>query len=116
MKNVYLLIIFLGLISCEVILVEDISNESILLLAPSVNSEVPSGNISFSWQLVNEADSYNIQIASPNFENASQILLDSITSSISANKNLEVGEYQWRVKAINSEYETPFSTVSFTVN
>lgn len=104
------------LFSCEAIFVEDISDRNVFLLAPTNNSEVANGAILFNWNSVEDTDSYQIQIAIPDFQNASQILLDSITTNTSITKELEIGEYQWRVKAMNSDYETPYSTSSFSVN
>ena len=109
-------IIVVFFLSCEAILVDDISNDTVVLLAPSQDSEVPNGDIQFNWQLLEEADSYQIQIASPNFQSASQILLDSIVESNSVQKNLQAGTYEWRLKAINEEYETGYSRAGFTVN
>ncbi len=116
MKKIYLVILLSLFLGCEAIFVEDISGDTVEILAPQSNTTISSGNIDFNWQLVSEADSYNIQIATPNFQNASQILTDSITSGIIYQKNLDAGEYEWRVKAMNSEYETEYSAASFTVN
>lgn len=104
------------LFSCEAVFVEDISNDSVVLLAPLDNSQLNVGNNTFSWELLNDAEIYQIQIASPNFENANQIILDSIVLDNNLLQNLDTGTYQWRVKASNSEYETQYSTVNFTVN
>jgi len=114
-KLLYLLIV-LSYLSCEAIFIQDISSSPVLILAPTEGSSVSSGNISFRWKPVEEVSSYNIQIASPNFQNANQVLTDSITLENLYQRSLDAGEYQWRVKGINSEYETDYTTVSFTVN
>ena len=116
MKKIYYTLILACLFSCEAVFVEDISNDSIVLLAPLNNSQLNVGNNTFSWELINNAETYQIQIATPNFENANQIVLDSIVLDNNLLQSLDLGTYQWRVKASNSEYETQYSTVSFTVN
>ncbi len=116
MKKVALVSLLCIILSCEAVFVEDISNDSLILLAPVDNSEITSGNNTFSWQLLDEAEMYEIQIARPSFQNAAEILLDSVVDSNSLVHNIEIGEYEWRVKAVNSEYETEYSTSSFTVN
>lgn len=116
MKRLSLVFLVLSCIGCEAIFVEDISNDLVILLAPSENSEVTQGSTNFRWQLLDQADVYQIQIATPSFENASQIVLDSIVESNTAQKMLEAGTYQWRVKALNSDYQTNYSTAGFTVN
>jgi hypothetical protein len=116
MKKISFIFLLFLFVSCEAVFVEDISTDRVVTLAPTENSTVASGNITFSWQLLDEADMYQIQIATPTFESASQIVLDSVVDSNSAQKMLDVGEYQWRIKGMNSEYETNYTTVSFTVN
>lgn len=116
------IIISLGLVaflfySCEEVFYEaDISEIIVEILAPTDGVELTVGTQTFSWNQVEDADTYSIQIATPNFENATQILLDSVTTETSIAKELLTsGEYQWRVKAVNSEYETNYTTNSFSV-
>jgi len=102
--------------NCEAIFIGDISNESIVLLAPSNNAQIESAEIQFNWQGIPDADTYKIQIATPTFEQATQILLDSIVSKTIFAKKLDLGTYQWRVKGLNAEYSTNFTTNSFNIN
>lgn len=116
--------IFLMLvISCQDILeVTDISDETVQLLAPSDSSIVAQTNVTFSWSEVFEATTYHMQLATPNFEQATQIILDSVVVLDSTylgtrmTKTLTDSEYEWRVKALNSDFETDFSASSFSVN
>lgn len=72
-----LLVAFLG--SCQDILeVTDISDQNVQLLAPSDSTVVVQTSVQFNWNEVYEASQYHIQVASPNFENAAQILVDSL--------------------------------------
>lgn len=117
MKKIYITLTLLCAIGCEAVFEDNLSNESIIILAPLENTQVTVGDVSFTWESIDNADSYQIQIATPNFENANQILLDSITEDSRVVHNLDVGTYQWRVKGANSAYETPYSTVvTFEVN
>ncbi|MEA1786107.1 hypothetical protein U1E44_08400 [Arenibacter sp. GZD96] len=113
----------LGLCSCEDLLeVPDISNATIELLAPKDSTVVNTATVNFHWNGISDADGYLVQVAAPNFENASQILLDSIIVLDSAfvgtraSLPLPNGSFQWRVKGINSGFETGFSTAAFEVN
>ncbi|WP_405567982.1 hypothetical protein [Polaribacter sp. Asnod6-C07] len=101
--------------NCEAIFVEDISSETVILIAPSENSDVISGNIQFNWQEVPEANEYQIQIATPNFDNAVQIILDSTQVKTYLVKDLEIGDYEWRVKAYNSGYSTNYASNNLKV-
>ncbi|CAA0140976.1 hypothetical protein [Tenacibaculum maritimum] len=116
MKKILFTILLLFIISCEAIFVENISSKSITLIAPSDASKLPSGIINFNWNSLEDSQDYHLQIASPNFSNATQIVLDTITISTSFNKELSAGKYEWRIKAKNLEYETGYTTNSFTVN
>lgn len=117
MKRLIVLCAFLWLcIGCEAILEEDISNQQVVILAPTENAQLTAGDIVFSWQTLDNATSYTIQIATPDFTNATQILLNTNTVDNSATANLTAGSYQWRVNASNSEYATEYTTINFTVN
>ncbi len=109
--------------SCEDILeVVDISNKQVVLLAPTNDAIVTDSLVSFNWNGITEADAYLIQVATPNFENATQLTLDSVMVVDSTfqgtriSKALANNHYQWRVQAFNSGYETSFSTNTFSVD
>ncbi len=103
-------------ISCDdIIFEEDISESNLIILAPTNNASIVSGNISFNWETVSNADKYQIQIATPNFADAIQIVLDSTISKTSFTKQLLTNNYEWRVKAVNSAFETSYFTNTLTV-
>lgn len=110
------LLLFFLMTSCEEIVnEEDITNDTILILAPTKDAVLTSGDISFNWELLNGADSYQLQIATPNFTIASQIALDTVIGKTNFTKALEVGSYEWRVKGMNSAFETVYTVNAFTV-
>ena len=95
----------------------DISEKIVALLAPA-NTVVfgSTDTINFSWDPVLEADTYSFQIAIPSFENATEIIKnESTTTSTFSVSNLAVNSYEWRVRALNSTYQTSYSTQNFTV-
>ena len=109
-------VLFFITISCEEIIMEqDISNENVQLLAPSNNAVLAVGAGSFNWDIVKGADKYKLQIATPNFAAANQVVVDTLITNTNFSKNLTAKTYQWRVKAINSAYETAYSVHDFTV-
>ena len=102
--------------SCEEVLLEDdISGETITLLAPLDNAQFFSTSITFTWEPVQYATKYRLQIAKPNFATATEIVLDTEITATSFTQQLNIGEYEWRVKAINSAYETNYVTRKVTV-
>ena len=109
------LLAFLCMACEEILVVEDISEDTVAILAPTTDSVLAEGIISFSWSELEEAEQYRLQLATPTFENASQILLDSIITTTSFSKTLEFGNYEWRIRAENSEYQTAYTIQNFTV-
>ena len=102
--------------NCEAVFIENISEETIVLLAPSNNVQIDSIEIQFNWKPLQDATAYEIQIATPTFEAATQLVLDSIVTNTIISKNLHLGAYQWRVRGKNAAYSTNFTTNSFTIN
>ena len=120
MKNIkYIVAIVVIATTCyscdEIIYVPDISEESVHIIAPTNAVSVSAGNINFNWEIVDEATEYQLQIATPNFAQASQIVEEQLTTTTSFNVELVANEYEWRVRAINSAYETAYTTNSLTV-
>lgn len=116
-KTYSIFLIFLMLFtSCDDILeVPDISDASLSLLAPTEGAVVRGNTTTFSWETVEDAEDYLLQIATPNFANASQILLDTTITRLNFTQPLLPNAYEWRLKARNSGFETPFNTRTFTV-
>ncbi|SHM74379.1 hypothetical protein [Flavobacterium xanthum] len=112
----FVLICLATLSSCEEILLEDnISTSEVNLTAPRNNAQLSSTSVNLSWEEVQYATSYHLQIAKPNFENPSQIILDTIISKNNFIIQLNIGQYEWRVKAINSAYETHYKSRFFFI-
>ena len=102
--------------SCEEILFEeDISEKIVILLAPSDGVEIASNTVFFDWDPINEATSYQVQVAVPNFEDTQQLLLNVTDTITFYELQLNNGEYQWRVQARNTSYETQYTTANFSV-
>ncbi len=112
----YITIFLLTLFSCEEILFEeDITDDLVTIIAPSNGSQVENTSISFSWNAVDQATSYRLQIARPTFENASQIVEDTTVTLTNFSTTLVKNDYQWRVRAQNSGSETIYTTASFSI-
>src|SRR5690606_23040716 len=106
----------LAVFSCEELLFEqDISKEKVILIAPANNTEIEANSVSFNWEAVEGATNYEIQIAIPNFVNATQLALNTVTDDTFYQVELIVNEYEWRVRAQNSGYSTAYSSAKFKV-
>ena len=104
------------LISCEEIINEEnLENDQVTIIAPVNNSQLTAGVIFFDWQPVEGARSYTIQITQPNFNQAEQLLLQQTDSITNTSLNITAGTYQWRVRAENDAFTSPYTTQTFTV-
>jgi len=102
------------LTACKSIIEEDISDKNVIINTPN-SSTVTSYNQLFWWEKVDGALTYQMQIASPNFTNIQKLLLDTNTTSNKIDFTLAAGNYEWRVRAINGSYQSPYSGSTFTV-
>lgn len=102
--------------ACEEIIMEgDISDRHVTLLAPAEGSQLTATSLTFSWEEIEDASGYRLQIARPDFVDPEQIVLDTLVSSTHFSTQLNIGAYHWRVKAVNSGYQTDFTDRSFSV-
>ncbi|MFA5297537.1 MAG: hypothetical protein WC389_04940 [Lutibacter sp.] len=102
--------------SCEEIFFEDdISKVTIDLIAPVNNTVFKTQHLNLNWAPIEGAEKYQLQIAMPSFLNAGQIVVDTLLIKTTFEIELSPGEYQWRVKGINSAYNTNYSTNNFSI-
>jgi hypothetical protein len=119
MKKIFTLILLIGLLlSCEEIVTEEkITSETVVLLAPA--NDVTIGikqEISFNWEALSGATSYQLQVAKPNFASAVQIKLDTLINETGFSlDSLPKNNYEWRVRALNSTYKTAYFSNEFVV-
>lgn len=102
-----IILIFLAVLtfSCEDILEEDISNDTIQTISPLNDVKIESNVVNFKWNTLKGADKYRIQI----FESDQVLLLDSLTTKTSITLPLKAGNYIWRVRGENYGYESIYS-------
>jgi hypothetical protein len=111
-------LVFLIYACDDIIEVEDISERTVTLVAPTDGAILNASTIHFDWESVEDAESYRIQIATPDFDAPLQIVADATVPDSTATTfsvSLDAGAYQWRVRAQNSDYYTSYTTQIFTV-
>lgn len=114
--SIFFVIWFLLSFGCsDIVNVGDISDGTVTILAPADDAILGTMDVSFSWQEVEEAEQYRVQVATPGFTEALQIVTDSTLTGNGLTRTLEPGQYEWRVKALNSAYETGYTTSRFTI-
>lgn len=117
MNRFLIVLIFLSALSfCGEVLEEDISSQEVILRAPGDSAFIISDTISFWWDDIAGASSYEFHLVSPDFENVTKVLADTIISENLINLTLSPGKYSWEVRAINSGYQTKLFQRSFIVD
>ncbi len=117
MKRIYFIILFgVMILACDdIIEVEDISERTVTVLAPTDESILTITDVNFSWSEVEDSEKYRLQIATPDFETATQIVLDTTIVFTNFTKTLDLGNYEWRIRAENSDYQTAYTTQRFSI-
>ena len=116
MKHILPLLAIFLMTSCDVLLVKDISDDAIGIIAPSPAAELVGGCVNFSWEPLPQAEYYRLILVSPSFSATSLNLADTLLhENIFSSQELLSGDYEWRLQAFNSEYKTAVHTNGFTV-
>ena len=93
-----------------------INDETLTLTAPTNNTVLTDVNVNFNWNAVTAAENYHIQVATPNFTNPQQLLLDEVLTESQTTIELpDHSQFQWRVRAINSISETAYAIQNFSI-
>jgi len=118
MKKVILLFMLVAatLISCEKFGEKNISKSVVVLLSPTQNQSDSILSKLFWWEEVEGADSYHLQVVSTSFDNIISLAVDTLLSGTKFNLTLVPGNYQWRVRAENGAYESPWTTYNLTIS
>ncbi|MFZ5551650.1 MAG: hypothetical protein ACOZCO_00935 [Bacteroidota bacterium] len=100
--------------SCNDFFVRDISSQQVTLVSPSDSTVTTLYTQEFVWDELNGSDYYQLQIAYPSFASIQSFVLDTTIYDDHLTYTLSPGTYQWRVRGINSSYESQYSN-PFTI-
>ncbi|GGD07614.1 hypothetical protein [Hyunsoonleella pacifica] len=107
------LLLFLAIIcSCDDILEEDITNDTVQIIYPVANTSFDGNTVRFSWQSLDGADEYRVQITTIDQLNT----IDTLVPSTELKYTLNTGDYQWRVRGENFAYQSAYTfPINFSV-
>jgi hypothetical protein len=94
------------LISCDDILVEDISDKEVVLMAPANSVQIRKAEQILLWEAVAGATQYEVFVFSPDLASAKEIVIDTIVTKPTFLVRLPAASYEWCVKASNGAFET----------
>ncbi|WP_196896064.1 hypothetical protein [Aureivirga marina] len=116
-KIIFAFFAFTAVISCDMIFEEDIEDDKIIPGSPMMNDTIKNNTILFSWDELEGAVNYHLQVVEPTFTNKKRILIDSLVTDFTNTFQLNPGVYQWRVRGVNNGYETKYTTpIDFVVD
>jgi len=98
--------------SFSINVLEDLSEQIVVITAPEDNFETTETIIDLSWEAIEEATQYRVIIT--NLSDNS-VFLEQTINEISIPVTFEVGMYTWAVRAENSSENTPFTTQNITI-
>lgn len=96
------------LTGCGDIFETDINQDEVTVIAPADSVVVAGNELAFMWEMLNGASHYHLQLAEPSFEKAQKVLIDTLLTENSFTTTVDFGQYEWRLRAQNSEYATPY--------
>jgi len=105
----------IALVSCEKFGEKNITKKVVVLLSPTQNQSDSILTKLFWWEEVEGADSYHLQVVSTSFDNITTLAVDTLISGVKFQLTMTPGEYQWRVRAENGAYESPWTTYNLTI-
>jgi hypothetical protein len=94
------------LFGCNEIISVNISEETPVIILPTVNDTIASNPVFFKWEEMTGATSYRIEIVSPSFSNIQSFPVDSVVYGTNFSIGLDSLHYEFRITAINSGYES----------
>ncbi|NHF58992.1 hypothetical protein FK220_006555 [Flavobacteriaceae bacterium TP-CH-4] len=103
--SISLIGLLLSSIGCDDVLEEDISDDSITIIAPLDQTALEGNTVQFRWNPLEGADDYRIQITGEQ----QFLVLDSLVSTSVFDYQIDPGTYRWRVRGENFAYTTPYT-------
>lgn len=113
MAIVWALCCLLTLPACSEFMEESLEEQQVSLLSPGEQAELSNYDITFRWEPTEHALHYQLQVASPGFEQANSYYADTLVEGLRFSISLEPGSYQWRLRALNGSSQSAYTTRSF---
>ena len=101
--------------ACSDFIEEDSENDQVELLGPADQITTETQTLTYWWESLKGASSYRLQIAKPNFSELVSLELDTLLSNTQFAHTLNPGEFEWRVRAENSAYQTVYTSRHITI-
>lgn len=116
-KNSLLILIALPVffLACDDVFEGDLSLEKLELLAPSDTLTTEINSLTFWWDILEDAQTYNLQIVTPSFTQIENLVMDTLIQTNRLTLSFSPGSYSWRVIARNGWSSSTSDTLSFII-
>jgi hypothetical protein len=113
---VYLLVVLMMASCGNEIIDANLDKKTVNIITPSPGYFSSTPRINFTWEPVNGATKYHIQVVKPSFAAIQQILLDSMVTKNNFNYLFSFGKYEWKLTAMNGSSNSADSYATFSVD
>jgi hypothetical protein len=95
---------------------DDLTTQQVQLLAPANSVFTADTSITLSWEILEAAESYSLQLLKNGGLIHSETALTTTVYNVASSLTAEDAQYTWKVKAVNSNGESAFSSRNFTID
>lgn len=100
---------------CRTFFLPDIKNNYVHVNSPVDGLITADEVVSFWWEELDGAESYNLQIVSPSFDSVQRLYFDSMVVGNKVDVKLPAGNYQWRIRGENYDQYSKWVTRSLNI-
>ena len=117
MFKLYFALLMLLMLSaaCSDFTEENLENDTVKLMGPANKISTETQTLTFWWDPVEGASSYRLQVALPTFEGIVNLELDTLLKKSQFEHTLRPGNFEWRVRAENSAYQSEYFYRKLTI-
>jgi len=108
--NTAFILVLVAIAGCKTFFEEDITNQTVKLLSPTTGTTTEIASQTFWWEKIDGASDYRLQVVTPSFNSAEDLVLDTLVSTDKFIAVLYPSIYEWRVRAENSVYQSKWTT------
>ncbi len=108
LKCSFCLIAVITLNSCRDVFEKRLAGDEVTVIIPNDQDTLYSNTVHFKWEELDGADSYRLQIVSPEFSNIQTFNIDSLIEGDEIKIVLAPGQYQFKLRGENSAYESDY--------
>lgn len=106
----------IALVACDDFFEKDLTGRTVTLIAPSNGVVTDILVQTFWWEELDGATEYDLQVVSTGFDSIVELVLDTTIVGTQFEQTLYPGQFEWRVRGVNSAYVSEYTIHSLTVD